>query len=214
LLKGATAKPQQRKALQPAGCTCSALGKAMRKMNKLVDEKGFRRNKLFKMLIQAKLGHWDSFTTTDKTVDTLPLEWYETNKRILHKQTVSGRQLTLKFLQESHQLRQGDILWADDTTLIAVDILPCDCLVLQPATMQEMASLCYEIGNKHLPLFYQAPDLLMPFDQPLYQLLTAQGYAVQQQQRRLTHPLRTSVSPHGTAGQDSLFTKIMKLTGA
>jgi urease accessory protein len=166
------------------------------------------------MLIQTKLGHLDNFTTTGKTIDTLPLEWYETNKRILHKRTVSGKQLTLKFLQESHHLQQGDVLWADATTLIVVDILPCDCLVLQPATIAEMAALCYEIGNKHWPLFYQEPDLLMPFDRPLYQLLTAQGYTVQQQQRQLTHPLRTTVSPHGTAGQGSLFTKIMKLTGA
>jgi urease accessory protein len=166
------------------------------------------------MVIQAKLGNLDTFDTVDKTIDLLPLEWYETNKRILHKQTVSGRPLTLKFLQESHQLQQGDVLWGDDTTIIAVDILPCDCLVLQPATMAEMAALCYEIGNKHLPLFYQVPDLLMPFDQPLYQLLTAQGYAVQRAQRSLTHPLRTTVTPHSSAGQGSLFTKIMKLTGA
>ena len=166
------------------------------------------------MVIQEKLGHLDAFDTTGKTLDALPLEWYETNKRILHKRTADGLQLTLKFLQESHRLHQGDVLWADDTTVIAVNILPCDCLVLQPANMADMAALCYEIGNKHLPLFYEAPDLLMPFDQPLFQLLTAQGYAVQQQQRQLIHPLRTSVTPHSTNGQGSLFTKIMKLTGA
>ncbi len=166
------------------------------------------------MVIQTILGHWDNFATTGKILDKLPLEWYETNKRILHKRTAGGRQLTLKFLQESHRLQQGDVLWTDDTTVIAVDILPCDCLVLQPANMAAMAALCYEIGNKHLPLFYKAPDLLMPFDQPLYQLLTAQGYVVQQQQRQLIHPLRTSVMPHSTSGQGSLFTKIMKLTGA
>lgn len=166
------------------------------------------------MVIQTILGPWDSFLTAGKTVDTLPLEWHETNKRILHKRTKAGQQLTLKFLQESHQLQQGDVLWTDDATIIIVDTLPCDCMVVQPASMAEMAALCYEIGNKHLPLFYQAPDLLMPFDQPLFQLLTVQGYAVQQQQRQLLHPLRTSVTPHSTSGQGSLFTKIMKLTGA
>jgi urease accessory protein len=74
-----------------------------------------------------------------------------------------------------------------------------------------MASVCYEIGNKHLPLFYESDELLVPFELPLFRLLSAQGYDVKQEERKLLQPLKTTVSPHEHGGS-SLFSKIMKLT--
>ena len=75
-----------------------------------------------------------------------------------------------------------------------------------------MASVCYEIGNKHLPLFYEADQLLVPFEMPLYKLLSAQGYIIIKEKRKLLKPLKTTVSPHSGGTNDSLFSKIMKLT--
>jgi len=75
-----------------------------------------------------------------------------------------------------------------------------------------MASVCYEIGNKHLPLFYQDEALLIPLDIPLLRLLTAQGYEVKEEKRKLLQALKTTVSPHGEAANETLFSKIMKLT--
>jgi urease accessory protein len=163
------------------------------------------------MLIQEKIGHVDSLAANNRQIDWLAFEWYETTKRILRKQTESGRDISLKFLNENPALTQGDVLFTDSTTIIAVKVLPCDCLVVQPKDMFEMASVCYEIGNKHLPLFYESGELLVPFEQPLYKLLQAQGYGVRQQSRQLLQPLRTTVSPHGQ-GSESLFSKIMKFT--
>ena len=77
--------------------------------------------------------------------------------------------------------------------------------------MFEMASVCYEIGNKHLPLFYEEESLLVPFDAPLMRLLQAQGYDISKEERKLLQPLKTTVAPHSD-GNNSLFSKIMKLT--
>jgi urease accessory protein len=149
----------------------------------------------------------------NKSIDWLGLEWYESNKRILHKRTQSGVEIALKFLQENPALTEGDVLFEDENTIIAVQILPCDAIVIKPINMFEMASVCYEIGNKHLPLFYENDTVLVPFDAPLFRLLTAQGYSVTQAQKKLVQPLKTSVLPHGNGGQsESLFSKIMKLT--
>ncbi len=163
------------------------------------------------MLIQEKIGHMDVFGINNRQIDWVAFEWYETAKRILRKRTEGGKELSLKFLNENPALTQGDILFADNTTIIAVKVLPCSCLVVQPKDMFEMASVCYEIGNKHLPLFFEADELLIPFEQPLYKLLLAQGYMVRQEDRQLLQPLRTTVSPHGQ-GSESLFSKIMRLT--
>ncbi|MFT3682560.1 MAG: urease accessory protein UreE [Ferruginibacter sp.] len=161
------------------------------------------------MVIQEKKGKVD-FEKSDKIIDWLPLQWHEVNKRILRKYTTAGKEVSLKFLNETPALTQGDILFEDEETVIAVEILSCDCLVITPKNMFEMASVCYEIGNKHLPLFYEAEQLLVPFENPLYKLLLAQGYVIKQEQRKLLQPLKTTVTPHGT-GNETLFSKIMKL---
>jgi urease accessory protein len=53
--------------------------------------------------------------------------------------------------------------------------------------------------------------LLVPFEQPLFRVLAAQGYDVKQEKRKLLHPLKTTVSPHAH-GNETLFSRIMKLT--
>lgn len=165
------------------------------------------------MLIQKKIGNLDSFAVDNKNIDWLVLEWYETNKRILRKKTQSGKEISLKFMNENPGLTQGDVLYEDAQAIIAVEILPCDCIVIQPKDMQEMASVCYEIGNKHLPLFFESNELLVPLEQPLLRLLTAQGYTVREEKRKLLYPLRTTVSPHAHSNE-SLFSRIMKLTNS
>lgn len=163
------------------------------------------------MLIQQKIGNIKDYSNNTKTIDWLKLQWFETNKRIQRKHTESGLEIALKFLQENPNLNQGDILYEDEKSIIAIDILPCECIVVAPKNMFEMASVCYEIGNKHLPLFFDKEELLVPNEMPLYKLLITQGYIVKQEQRQLLQPLRTTVAPHGSTN-DSLFSKIMKLT--
>ena len=95
--------------------------------------------------------------------------------------------------------------------VIVVDIEPCDTIIIEPKNMAEMASVCYEIGNKHLPLFFQDEEVLVAYDAPLFKLLSAGGYDVQKGKRKLISPLKTTVAPHGHSS-DTLFSKIMKLT--
>jgi urease accessory protein len=164
------------------------------------------------MIVKEKIGHISDFQIGNKTIDYLQLDWFETGKRILHKKTTSGQEVVMKFLRENPQLGQGDILFADENKLIVIDIRPCESLIITPRSKFELASLCYEIGNKHLPLFYQDEKLLVAYDAPLFRLLVSSGYDVIKENARLENPLKTSVSPHSNSGQDSLFSKIMKLT--
>jgi urease accessory protein len=163
------------------------------------------------MLIQQKIGHIDAFDLGGRPIDWLQLEWYEACKRILRRKTQSGREIAIKFMAEAHGLTQGDIIHEDEQSIVAIEILPCDCIVVKPANMFEMASACYEIGNKHLPLYFNENTLLVPFERPLYRLLTAQGYTVTQEKRKLLQPLKTTVSPH-EHNNESLFYRIMKMT--
>jgi len=140
----------------------------------------------------------------------IDLEWFETNKRIQHKTARDEKVFRFKFLQENPNLQQGEIIHQEQGKDYRIHILPCDCLVIKPKGNFETASICYEIGNKHLPLFYESEELLVPFEKPLFRQLTAMGFEVLQEKRALLHPLKTSVSPHGESG--TLFSKIMNLT--
>jgi urease accessory protein len=165
------------------------------------------------MLIKEKTGKLKDIETRGREVDRLPIVWYETNKRILHKTTFAGREVILKFLKETSMLLQDDVIYEDENYLIAIDIQPCEVIVIQPATMYNMAKLCYEIGNKHLPIFYEAEAVLIPFDAPLFKWLTAAGFEPVKEHRKLIHQLRTTVSSHAhTDNNSSLFSKILKLT--
>ena len=163
------------------------------------------------MLIQQKSGNLNS-SSTNKNIDWLDLEWHETNKRILHKQTRSGTKVTMKFLKENHNLTQGDIIYEDAESIIAIEIQPCDVIVINPKNMFEMATICYEIGNKHLPLFYYEDQLLIAYEAPLFNLFTSLLYEVKKEKRKLINPLKTSVASHAHNNSESLFSRIMKLS--
>jgi urease accessory protein len=168
------------------------------------------------MLVQQKEGN---IATTDigiKAIDYLDLEWYETRKRIMHKRTRSGVEVAIKFLAGNQNLTQGDILYSNANKVIVVDIQACDAIIIRPKNMFEMASVCYEIGNKHLPLFYEDDDVLVAFEAPLFRLLSASGYDVAQGERKLTNPLKTTVSAHehSNGNSETLFSKIMRLTNS
>lgn len=165
------------------------------------------------MLIQQKTGNINAIDINNRNIDWLPLEWYEAGKRILRRQTRAGQDIALKFLNKNPALTQGDVLYESDRLIIAVEILPCEVLVIQPANLFEMASVCYEIGNKHLPLFFDKDELLVPFEMPLFRLLSAQGYVIKQDKRKLLYPLKTTVAPHAHSN-NSLFSKIMQFTNA
>jgi urease accessory protein len=119
------------------------------------------------------------------------------------------------FSERKPALTEGDVLYADDQTIIVVEILPCDAMVIPMVipmgTLQSVAAACYEIGNRHLPLFIGDSELLAPFEEPLFRWLTANNYAPAREERKLIHPLRSTVSAHAHSSS-SLFSKILNLT--
>jgi urease accessory protein len=164
------------------------------------------------MLIKEKLGNLSALDVDGYTIDKLRLEWYETNKRVLHKRTDAGAEVMIRFLKENQQLQQDDILYKDERSIVSVEVIACDTIVIEPASSQQLASLCYEIGNKHLPLFYDEDLLLLPLEEPILRWLMASGYNVKVEKRKLLHQLKTSVAAHGNSA--SLFSKILQLTNA
>ncbi|PGH37821.1 MAG: urease accessory protein UreE [Candidatus Nephrothrix sp. EaCA] len=145
-------------------------------------------------------------------IDWLPLEWYEAVRPIQRKKTNAGKDIALKFVNEGIRLKQGDVVWAEDKKCIAIEILPCEAIVIAPVTLLQMGTVCYEIGNKHLPLFIENEQVLVPFEEPLFKLLQAGGYGPTKALRRLENMLKVNAVSHSHGGE-SLFQKILNFGG-
>lgn len=165
------------------------------------------------MIIQQIIGNTKTQTIEGLEVDMLEIEWFETTKRIQRKRTNSGAEVAIKFIQEGQRLNQDDILYQDEKKAIVVNIKPCEAIVMTPATLLEMGTICYEIGNKHLPLFIQNDQIMMPFEMPMFRWLEASGYKPEKQEIKLLHLLKSNVAPHGHESS-SLFAKILNMASS
>lgn len=163
------------------------------------------------MIIQEKIGSLQHTATGNRRIERVNLEWHETAKKILHKKTDTGRAVIMKFFTEGESLAQDDILYMDHELVICTNILPTEAIVLLPASLKAMAYVCYEIGNKHLPLFYQDGELAMPYDEPVFRMLVKAGYDPRKENRKLFAQMKTSVAAHRHTGS-TLFSKILQLT--
>lgn len=110
-------------------------------------------------------------------VDFLQLEWFDTTKKIIRAITVGGREIGFKNLS-SRQLSDGDVLYRDEKAgfCIVVKILPCSCLVFRANGPKQMAYACFEIGNRHVPVFINdRQEVITAFEKPLFDLLCRRG---------------------------------------
>jgi urease accessory protein len=165
------------------------------------------------MIIQQIIGNMQTQSIEGLEIDLLEIEWFEATKRIQRRQTNAGMEIAIKFIQEGQRLHQDDILYQDDKKVVVVHIKPCEAIVMTPSSLLEMGTICYEIGNKHLPLFIQNDQIMMPFEMPMFRWLEASGYSPEKQEIQLLHLLKSNVAPHGH-GSTSLFTKILNIAAS
>ena len=141
------------------------------------------------MLITEKIGNVNFFNINNRKIDYLMLEWHETNKMGLHKQTVAGLNVVIELAGENQLLAEGDIIYEDDFKIIIIELNECDAIVLRPKSMLEMGRICNEIGEKQQQVFYQSDELLIAFEASLFRSFSTAGYDVSRETRKLVTPL-------------------------
>lgn len=110
-------------------------------------------------------------------VDYVEIEWHEAFKKLHKKITTGGQEIGIRL--DNHiltgGLREGDILFADESKVVAVHIPDCDSIIIRIAEdhIGQACKVCYEIGNKHAALFYGADDheFITPYNAPTFEML-------------------------------------------
>ena len=114
------------------------------------------------MICEKILGKLTDGEFSGKKVDYVDIHWDEAFKKLHRKTSQGGTELGIR-LDDSvltRGLNQDDVLAVEGDTVYAVNIPPCEVIVV---TVDEhhphmVAKVCYEIGNRHAPLFWGAKE--------------------------------------------------------
>jgi urease accessory protein len=131
---------------------------------------------------------WGNLAERDsgKRVETVPFEWFEQNNRILKKVSSDGTEIGLKL---SEPLYDGAVLFEDESRIIALSLLPCELTKVGVSSMREMGRLCFELGNRHLPLSVADSWVSTPYDSPTFEYLRKLGFHCERVTEKFTPEL-------------------------
>lgn len=116
----------------------------------------------------------------DKCFEGLPIDyvdvpWYDSGKRIQKLVTNNGVNIGIRLDSDNltRGLLQGDVLEVIDGKAIVVNITEEKCIAVKAHNLKTVAKVCYEIGNRHSPLFYSEDynELILPYDKPMLEML-------------------------------------------
>ena len=130
---------------------------------------------------------------TSKTVETVTIDWFERDKKLLRKTTSSGEDIGIKV---DSPLNEGDILYEDDRKIIAVEIAPCDLISVNVGSMQEMGRLCFELGNRHLSLSISENNVKCPYDEPTFEYLKRLGFKAEKTHEKFAGYIECKAHAH------------------
>ena len=132
---------------------------------------------VFFMLCEKILGKLNEFDTSGKVVEYVDIEWHEAFKRIHKKTTNTGRQVGIR-LDDSvlvKGLYENDVIYNSDELIIVVHTPPCEVIrvSIDKEHMLMIAKVCYEIGNRHAPIFFEdAWTFITPYNKPMLLMLS------------------------------------------
>jgi len=112
---------------------------------------------------------------------TLELDWDVRQKSRFAATDSQGRALAV-FLPRGQAVRGGDVLVAEDGSLVRVQAAPQPVLVITPCadhgTPFDLTRAAYHLGNRHVPIELQSDHLKIEPDHVLADMLRAMHLAV------------------------------------
>lgn len=155
------------------------------------------------MICEKILGMLDELDVAGKTVEYVEIEWHEAFKKIHKKTTDTGREVGIRMDDSvlTEGLYEGKVIYMDDGLVIAVHTPPCEVIrvTVKPDHRFMAAKVCYEIGNRHAPLFYGEDEytFITPYNEPMLQMLSGlHGVEAKKEMRKLAFDKRVSASVH------------------
>jgi urease accessory protein len=129
------------------------------------------------MIVEKILGTIPEVTDLEslsgKTLETVSFEWFEANKKILKKTSSGGTEVGLRL---SEPLHDGAIIFENEEKIIYLELLPCELTQAHVHSPRELGRVCFELGNRHLPISIGENTVSTPFDNPTFEYLEKLGF--------------------------------------
>ena len=154
------------------------------------------------MLVEKVIGNINDEQFKNSNIDYVDIEWHEAFKRIHKKNTDKGTEIGIRMDDSilSRGLYQNDVIYADDEKLVVVNTPPCEVIrvTLIPGHEKMSAKVCYEIGNRHAPLFWGENDTFITiYNEPMLVMLEKiHGVKAEKEVIKLDFDKRISASIH------------------
>ncbi|GHU59466.1 hypothetical protein AGMMS49975_27050 [Clostridia bacterium] len=81
--------------------------------------------------------------------------------------------------------------------IIAASLLPCEVVRVRVMSMAEMGRVCFELGNRHLPLAIGEDFAATPFDNPTFEYLQKLGFHCERVVEKFTPEVIVRGHHHG-----------------
>jgi len=131
---------------------------------------------------------------THTIIDKVALTWEQRQKSRQKLVTMQGCDIALA-LPTGSRLQAGDLLPVPGGWIV-VELALEDVLLVRPRSLQEIALVAYQIGNRHLPLEIGDHGLKTLYEPVLKTYLEQQGIAVERAQQPFTPVSETSGHRH------------------
>jgi Urease accessory protein UreE len=123
-------------------------------------------------------------------------------KRVQRVITDHGRDVGIR-LSSSGDLKDGDVLYRDDTNYIVISVLPTDVLVIAARGIREMGTVAHNLGNRHMQAQffdsdseYEAEVMVVQYDHTIEDYLRHVGIPYSRQDRVMPAPFRHAEHTH------------------
>jgi urease accessory protein len=144
--------------------------------------------------IDALLGNLHDFPIGARVVERLPVASSAMSRRLLRLPSSIG-DLGLMF-EGTERIRDGDILVADATRVIAVEVIPDEVLVAYPDSIAQAVEIAHALGNRHVPVIREGDTIVIGYAGALEELLERSGVRYERIARVLERPFVYARAPH------------------
>jgi urease accessory protein len=144
--------------------------------------------------IERVLGNLADFPVGERAVERIAVASDAMTRRLLRLESSVG-DLGVVFADDT-RLRDGDVLVADESRVIAVAVAADDVLVVEPATIAQALAVGHALGNRHLPVIPDGDALVVGYTDALADLLAKLDVPHHRTRRVMERPFVHAHAPH------------------
>jgi urease accessory protein len=144
--------------------------------------------------IDAVLGNLRDFPAGARAIERVPVASSAMTRRLLRLPSSIG-DLGL-MLEGAQRIRDGDVLVADETRVIAVEVVPDDVLIAYPGSIAQAVDIAHALGNRHIPVIREGDAIVLGYAAPLEELLERSGVRYERVARVMERPFVYAHAPH------------------